>query len=69
MDKKHPQTLVDAQTGGSGGTTKQGQAELSRRTGSKQQVIFVYMKNIDLEEQVQEAIEVDNLARANIDEL
>lgn len=59
MDKSYLLTLADKTSPGQGQTG--GQAEFSRRTGISRQIVSVYLKNIGLEEQVQDAIDKQKL--------
>jgi ParB-like chromosome segregation protein Spo0J len=59
MDKNQIQTFVFNPKGR--GHDEVGQAEFNRRTGISQQIVSVYLKNIGLEKQVQEAIDKQKL--------
>lgn len=59
MDKNQILTLVFNPVGR--GHDESGQAEFSRRTGISQKTVSVYLKNIGLEKQVQDAIDDDKL--------
>lgn len=59
MWKKNPMhlaSLLDAQTGGDGGTKNQGQAELARRIGVAQTTISYYLDYFDTENTPEEAL-------------
>ena len=70
MDRVHLTTLLDAQTGGAGGTKKQGQSELSRKIGVPQTTISMYLRTLlVLEPETQQMIEEGELPVTLGDEL
>jgi ParB/RepB/Spo0J family partition protein len=61
MDKVLLLTLVTKGDHKGSAKVELGQAEFSRRTGISQQIVSVYLKNIGLEQQVQDAIDIKKL--------